>query len=417
MNEFENFFNLSLDPMTIADVNGRILHANPVYTAITGWSIEELKSISYWDLIHPDDHERARAAINTLLSGHPVFALEYRFLCKDGSYKSFLANITRDRTSGYVYALSRLKQGQIVPYIIVANTAPVAVIIINTAGVIIHANRLAETTFDYEAGELSGKHIEDLIPVRFRERHQANRQGYQANPTNRPMGSNLNLKGLKKRGMEFRVDISLNPLFEYGDLYIACSIIDITEKINTAELALNLERENQRLAQLARRDPLTQVYNRRVMEELFPKIAEDCKNSNRSISAIMLDIDHFKAFNDAYGHQTGDDLLKKLANIAQKHVRENDVIVRYGGEEFFIIMPLCEKPQAVEVAERIRVSLERDRSTEYNFTASFGVSTFQFDHAPLSASDILTRLIKESDDAMYRAKTLGRNRTHHFTNP
>ena len=416
MNEFENFFNLSLDPMTIADVNGKILHANSVYTAITGWTVEELKSKSYWELIHPEDFEKVQGAIKTLTAGHPVFALEYRFLCKEGSYKTFIANVNRDKNSGYLYALSRLKEGQIIPYIIVANTAPVAVIIINTAGVIFHANRLAETMFDYEAGELAGKSIENLIPARLREKHQANRREYQANPTNRPMGSNLNLKGLKKNNTEFRVDISLNPLFEYGDLYIACSILDITEKFNTAELAMNLERENQRLAHLAQRDPLTQAYNRRVMEELFPRITEDCRKNNRSISVVMLDIDNFKKFNDKYGHPTGDELLKMLATLAQKHIRENDLLVRYGGEEFFIIMPYCGQTQAVEVAERLRIALPNHERSQYAFTASFGVSTYHFDHEHLVANEILNRLIKESDEALYRAKALGRNRTQHFSN-
>lgn len=417
MNEFENFFNLSQDPMTIADVNGRILYANPVYTAITGWSIDELKAISYWKLIHPDDQGKARAAIRTLLAGHPIFALEYRFLCKDGSYKTFLANINRDRSSGYLYALNRLKEGQIVPYIIVANTAPVAVIIINHAGIIIHANRLAETTFEYREGELTGQSIEVLVPERLRAKHRTNRLGYQADPTNRPMGSNLNLKGMKKNGKEFRVDISLNPMVEYGDLYIACSILDITEKVHTAELALNLERENQRLAQLAQRDPLTQTYNRRVMEDLFPGIAEECRRAGRSISAIMLDIDHFKKFNDTHGHQTGDGLLKTLAGLAQKQIRENDILVRYGGEEFIIIMPFCERIQAVEVAERLRISIEKNAASPYQITASFGVSTHLFQDETRPANEILSKLIRESDEALYRAKALGRNRTHHFATP
>lgn len=417
MNEFENFFNLSLDPMTIADVNGWILHANPVYTALTGWSVEELKSKSYWELIHPDDHNKAHAAIKTLLAGHPVYALEYRFLCKDGSYKTFIANVNRDRKSGLIYALSRLKEGQIVSYIIVANTAPVAVIIINTGGIIIHANRLAEKTFEYHEGELTGIPIEELIPSRLRENHQTHRLGYQASPTNRPMGSNLNLKGLKKSGAEFRVDISLNPLLENGELYVACSILDITEKINTAELALNLERENQRLAQLAQRDPLTHAYNRRVMEEIFPGVADDCKKNNRSISAIMLDVDHFKKFNDTYGHQTGDKLLETLAGLAQKQIRENDILVRYGGEEFFIIMPFCEKDQAVEVSERLRRSLEKDSLTPYHFTASFGVSTYHFGSETITSNEILSKLVKESDTALYRAKSLGRNRTQHYIDP
>lgn len=415
MNIFEDFFNLSNDPMTIADTNGKIIHANSVYTAITGWSVDELKKLSYWELLHPDDHEKAKAAIRTLQAGHPVFALEYRFLCKDGSYKSFIANINRNKNSGHLYALSRLKDGQVIPYIIVANMAPVAVLIVNTDGIIIHANALAESMFGYENGEVQGKPIEDFIPDRFRNKHKVHRNTYQENPTIRPMGSHYNLKGLKKNGMELRVDIALNPLHENNELYVACSILDITEKINTSELALNLEKENQRLADLAQRDPLTHTFNRRTMDELFPKIAKECQTHNKSVSTIMLDVDHFKKFNDTYGHQTGDELLKELAQLAKKLIRDNDILVRYGGEEFFVIMPNCDQRQAIEVAERIRFALEKAMTLGYRVTASFGISTYDFNDSQLDETEILAKLIDESDQALYRAKENGRNCTRHFS--
>lgn len=413
MNIFEDFFNLSNDPMTIADTNGKIIHANGVYTTITGWSVDELKKLSYWELLHPDDHEKTKAALRTLTAGHPVFAFEYRFLCKDGSYKSFIANINRNKNSGHLYALSRLKEGQVVPYIIVANMAPVAVLIVNTDGIIIHANALAESMFGYETGEVQGKHIENFIPDRFRSKHKAHRSVYQENPSNRPMGS-YNLKGLKKNGLEIRVDIALNPLYEHNELYVACSILDITEKVNTSELALNLEKENQRLAHLAQHDPLTHTYNRRTMDELFPKIAQECQALNKSVSTIMLDVDHFKKFNDNYGHQTGDELLKELAQITENLIRDNDILVRYGGEEFFVIMPNCSQRQAIEVAERIRFALENTMTMNYRVTASFGISTYDFHDSELDESEILAKLIDESDQALYRAKANGRNCTQHF---
>lgn len=415
MNIFEDFFNLSNDPMTIADINGNIIHANTVYTAITGWEVDELKKLSYWELLHPEDHEKAKAAIRTLTAGHPVFAFEYRFLCKDGSYKTFIANINQNKQSGHLYALSRLREGQVIPYIIVANMAPVAVMIANTSGIIIHANALAESMFGYKSGEVQGKPIEDFIPERFRNKHQTHRNEYQESPSIRPIGSHYNLKGLKKNGMEIRVDISLNPLFENNTLYIACSILDITEKVHTSELALNLERENQRLAKLAQRDPLTHAFNRRTMDDLFPKIAQECRILKRSISTIMLDVDHFKKFNDTYGHQSGDELLKELAQVAKNLIRDNDILVRYGGEEFFVIMPNCEQRQAIEVAERIRSALEKAMSLGYKVTASFGISTYDFRDPQLAETEILAKLIDESDQALYRAKGNGRNCIRHFS--
>lgn len=414
MNEFENFFNFSIDLMTIADVNGRIIHANIAYTAITGWSLDELRERPYWDLIHPEDHEKVQAAIKNLLTGYPVFALDYRLLCKDGSYKNFLASINKNEKNGHLYAISRVQAGQVVPYIVVADIAPMAVIIVNTEGMIIHANSLAESMFGYAAGQLQARFIEDLIPTRFREKHQSDRTAYQSNPTTRPMNSYDSLRGLKKNGQEFRVDVALNPLHEQSELYIACSIFDITEKMNTAELALNLEAENRRLARLAQRDPLTQAYNRRAMNDIFPQVIEESGKLNKSISIILMDIDHFKTFNDTYGHQTGDLVLKQIARISQRKIRENDILVRYGGEEFIVIMPNCGKHQAIEAAERIRASLEKDETLEHKVTASFGISTYTFTNSELSANEILINLIEESDQALYTAKSKGRNRTQHF---
>ena len=416
MNIFEDFFNLSNDPMTIGDTNGRILHANVVYTTLTGWSVEELKEIPYWELLHPEDHEKVAAALKTLQSGHPVFALEYRFLSKDGSYKSFIANISRNENSGHLYAISRLKEGQIIPSTIFANMAPVAVLIVKTNGMIQYANALAETLFEYEHNALIDKAIEVLIPEQVRIKHKAHRAMYQKSPSTRPMGSSDKLKGLKKSGTEFLVDISLNPLYEENGLVIACSILDITEKVKNSEIAVNLKKENQRLADLAQQDPLTKAYNRRTMDELFPNISRESRKQNKPVSAIMLDIDHFKRYNDEFGHQMGDELLGALVQITKDHIRANDILVRYGGEEFLIIMPNCNQDQSNEAAERIRFALEHHKSLSYKFTASFGVSTYDFqDSQHLEDQQILAKLIEESDKALYHAKRDGRNCVRHFS--
>ncbi len=415
MNEFENFFNFSLDPMTIADVNGNIIHANIVYTAITGWSVDELKAIAYWDLIHPDDHEKIRTALKTLVAGHPVLALEYKFLCKDGSYKAFLANVNRNSETDHIYAISRLLEGQIVPYASVAHIMPVAMIIVNGKGVIVHTNPLADVLFQYKSGELLGEPIEKLIPYNLNKKHEVQRLSYQMKPTSRPMGSHDNLKGLKKSGEQFNVDIALNPLHEQNDVYIACSIYDITEKMDTARMAAKLEEENLRLAKLVQHDPLTQTYNRRGMDEIFPQIVEESEKSKRNVSVVLLDIDHFKLFNDTHGHQKGDVLLKQIAETGQGNIRRNDILVRYGGEEFIIIMPNCGPGQASEVAERIRLSLEKDETIQHRITASFGISTYIFTESRIPANEILTRLIEEADRALYMAKDKGRNRIQHFS--
>ena len=414
MTIFEDFFNISNDLMTIADTNGRILHVNAVYTTFTGWAVEELKSKTYWELIHPEDHEKVISALRTLQAGHPIFGFEYRFLCKDGSYKTLLANVTQNKKTGHLYAISRLRTGQVTSYIIFADITPTAVLIVDIEGNIIYSNILANNMFGYEAGELPGKQVEILIPKNLQSRHQSHRAQFHLNPSTRPMGSNYKLVGLKKDGSTFQVDIALNPLQEQSKLYVACSIFDITEKIHTSELTHSLEKENLRLEKLAHRDPLTQAYNRRSMDELFPILAQECQAEGKNISTMMVDIDHFKKFNDTYGHPVGDKLLVEFAGIIQSLIREKDGLIRYGGEEFFIIMPNCEQQKALEVAERIRSTLANAPILGCMISASFGVSTHEFKSNEMLPKNLLNKLIKETDQALYAAKKSGRNCARHF---
>lgn len=117
------------------------------------------------------------------------------------------------------------------------------------------------------------------------------------------------------------------------------------------------------------------------MDELFPKIVEESLKLNKNISSILLDVDHFKLFNDTYGHQTGDQLLKELAQIAQSHIRENDILVRYGGENFSSSCQTAPCIKPVKLPSR-PLSLEMDMALGHKITASFGISTYSFSTIP-----------------------------------
>jgi diguanylate cyclase (GGDEF)-like protein len=123
----------------------------------------------------------------------------------------------------------------------------------------------------------------------------------------------------------------------------------------------------------------------------------------------MMDIDHFKSFNDTYGHQQGDIVLKELARVFQQQVRGCDVLARYGGEEFAVVMPETDAGVAVRVAERLRAAVEEHgipgQEEELKVTISMGVAT-------VPRGDIATpaELVTAADQALYRAKENGRNR-------
>jgi polar amino acid transport system substrate-binding protein len=117
----------------------------------------------------------------------------------------------------------------------------------------------------------------------------------------------------------------------------------------------------------------------------------------------MVDIDHFKAVNDNYGHSTGDAVLSAVANILQNSVRQNDIVARFGGEEFCIVLPGTPQEQAMNIAETIRQKVEASSFDNISVTCSFGVTSIKFNaKAP-------SELIEQADLALFKSKSLGRN--------
>lgn len=168
-----------------------------------------------------------------------------------------------------------------------------------------------------------------------------------------------------------------------------------------------LHRETQRLALV---DPLTGLWNFRKLDYDLESHLNRSRRYGQPLSCLMIDIDHFKDFNDEYGHIAGDRVLKCIASVISDAVRESDLVYRYGGEEFCVLMPDTDKEGARSVAERVRAAVEsecfvlEDSGVECRLTVSIGIATF-----PEDALDV-GELLKRSDFALYDAKRAGRNR-------
>ena len=162
-------------------------------------------------------------------------------------------------------------------------------------------------------------------------------------------------------------------------------------------------------------DTLTGVNNRRFLEQ---RIGEELDRSQRHLeplSCLFLDIDHFKAVNDTYGHQAGDYVLSTIANIIKQQLRSNDVLSRYGGEEFVALLSNINEAQATDISERIRSSVEALQLSfnEQNIkvTLSIGISTYLPSNSPaINTVELAALLIHSSDKALYVAKESGRNK-------
>ena len=162
--------------------------------------------------------------------------------------------------------------------------------------------------------------------------------------------------------------------------------------------------------EMAVTDPLTSLHNRRYFEAHAAAQLEQAARRGRPLSLLILDIDHFKAINDSWGHDAGDDVLREFAHRVRKNLRGIDLPCRIGGEEFVVVMPDTDMSIATVVAERVRRKIERELFVIHGGERSIGV-TVSIGAAAMAATDeTLPSLLKRADKALYRAKNDGRNR-------
>jgi diguanylate cyclase (GGDEF)-like protein len=181
------------------------------------------------------------------------------------------------------------------------------------------------------------------------------------------------------------------------------------------QAAVSLENSSiiTKMEQLAITDGLTNLFNHRFFQEAFDRELERASRLNENLSLLIMDIDHFKGFNDSFGHPAGDYILKNLAHLLKKSARKIDILARYGGEEFAALLPGIDVKNARKTAERWRKAVQRASFKRENktfaLTISMGFATFPSD------AETKTDLIERADRALYDAKENGRNQVRHFS--
>lgn len=399
--ELETILSTSKDGIAILDLTSKFLYANPAYLNMTGFTLEELLMKSCVELSIPEDVPRAAKAIAEVLEKGFVENFEKTCRVKDGEKVTINMAIalmpdhqrllisTKNVTEAK--EIERAMQGYVKlidENIITSST--------DLEGNITYASEAFCKISGYTKEELLGQnhrivHHPDMQEEIFREiwetiTHDRMWEG--------------EIKNQTKSGGFYWVYSRIYPIYKpSGEKYGYTAIRqDITDKKKIEDIAI--------------RDGLTGIYNRRFFNEMFSKFVHSAQRSGEMIGFILMDVDHFKQYNDTYGHQMGDDVLIRIAQaLAEKLQRSDDYCFRLGGEEFGILVKLKSADKGIIFAESIRESIEslgiehRHNSAAPVVTVSMGLVIFE--ECEVGKCDGIYR---HADELLYKAKEEGRNR-------
>lgn len=414
----------------ILDASGRIVHGNPAGVRI--WAGERLVGpdqfgeykgwwLSTGEPVAPDDWAAARA----IRRGEVSLDEEIEIECFDGTRKVILNSALPIRgDSGEIEgaiivnvdvtearrATAALRESE-QKWRTLFDLLPVGTSVLDGRNRIVEHNRALE--------RILGLTPEEMADGAYRDWRFLGRDGTALSeeqlPSVRARRTNRSVDPVEvtiERGDGRRISTSVSaaPLPRpSGGVVVVTN--DITPQVRAVEserrAKTELERALLEQTALARVDPLTRVSNRRHFYEMAEHELALADRHDYAISVIMLDLDHFKAVNDRYGHAAGDELLKDVAQAMKKELRSTDVLARHGGEEFAVLLPHTDSAAAGLVAEHLRAAITACRvaidAGADEQTASAGAATAR-------RAESIDSLVRRADEAMYAAKSLGRNR-------
>jgi diguanylate cyclase (GGDEF)-like protein/PAS domain S-box-containing protein len=267
---------------------------------------------------------------------------------------------------------------------------------IDRDGLILKFNRGAQMHFGYSQTEIVGKPFKNLFV------NEADNQKILDSVLQSGKSTNEEIPMKTTEGEIIHLNLSMSEMKDEMGRIIGMVVTakDITEK---KKLELELLKKNELLERLAITDSMTELYNpRHFYEQIKRELSRLKRNPGRSLSLILLDVDHFKEFNDTEGHQRGDQVLKSLAHLIKNCIRKDiDSGYRYGGDEFIVLCPDTDRNQAVVVAERIQKQFAAQK---------FGRTSLSVGIAQAVENEDETSLVKRADELMYQSKKGGRGR-------
>jgi len=458
-----NFKTLAEDaPVTLwlTDTKGNAIFTNNQYKNFIGREkVEQQGGKAWFNALHPDDREYCLNIFKDAFESHKAFTMEYRLKRRDGEYRHFIdrGEPYIDNTGGFAgfvgsstditeqkLSEDELKKSheeltqynkemqlinQLNSYLQVCRTVEETYPIVSYyaeqifpdcrgALFLFNENKLlveAKSSWGDEHQSLPVITPDDCWSLRQGKMHTTldNDERLRCNHVSEDITNYICEPIIAQGDMLGMLHVEF-PKYTYECEDEKQQHIDSRKrliKISADNLALSLVSLKLREALQAQsvKDPLTHLFNRRYMEESLEREIYRCVREEKGLGVIMADVDHFKKFNDEFGHDAGDIVLTEVAKLLTAKFRTSDIICRYGGEEFIIIMPMVSKSivlqRAESICEAIRsLSLSVKNKVLPNITSSFGVSYF-------NAKAVVTteQLIKAADIALYQAKEAGRD--------
>jgi len=448
----ERLFSLSIDPICVVDFNGYFKDLNSAWTRILGWSKEELLSIPWFSFAHPGDAAATEVMGRKLAQGEPVKDFRNRYVGKDGHTCWLEWNAIPDVSEGLIYAVARdvsdqikaqkkikLNEERLRSLLKLSQMSNVSDKKIRAFALeeIVRLTRSKVGYLHFVNGETQSlepatwsKGVQQACRANKTHRNALDKAGVWADSVRlrRPVIHNdfktvPDKKGLPDGHFPIHRHMSV-PVVDNGRIVAVAGVgnkeTDYGES-DVNQLALFMtsmwsiikqKRAQQILKKYSMEDGLTGLANRRRFDAALEHEWQRGMREQMPVAVIMMDIDFFKEFNDIYGHQAGDDCLKKVAACLRKNVRRaGDLVARYGGEEFVVILPNTDLSGGREVAEamhrtvrgmKLRHKGARERDC---LTISAGVASAipMRGHGP-------SQLLEKADQALYRAKRAGRDR-------
>ena len=363
----------TVDGFWVIDVaTGKILDANEAYCRMSGYTYDEPLELHIADVDVSDSPQEIDARIGRIIkNGAELFETRHRR--KNGNVYdvevsvSFLSGnscklicFCRD-ISERKLAEQALRESE-EKFRAISDSALDAIIMIDDIGRVVYWSPSAEATFGYSGLEVMGKDVHQyLLPEQYRTRLKQGYAEFRHTGAGDAVGRVLELTGKHSSGAEFPIELALSRIKVKGSFWSSAVIRDITER----------KKADERLRHLSFHDQLTGLYNRHYLEEEMQRLDTE---RQLPISIIMADLNGLKLVNDTYGHETGDEMLRRTAAILKGICRQEDIIARWGGDEFVIYLPQTPNEEAQAIGRRIDRAYREVAVESVPVTVSYGIA-------------------------------------------